>query len=89
MRARLAPAFFQLSVACARLHDAQNAKTPGFLDEICASDVLPNRSTEVAEQLATLDFAAYRETKARAWGPLIRSLDQAIDADFGTRSVTR
>jgi enoyl-CoA hydratase len=81
-RGRLGPAHFQRSVACANLYDVNNAKTAGFIDEICPADELLDHSCRVAEQLATLNFEAYRETKARVWAPLYHSLDRAIEEDF-------
>lgn len=81
-RGRLVPAHFQRSVACANLYDAQGAKEAGFLDEIQESKALLNRAGEVATQLGTIDFAAYRETKARVWAGLYQALETAIQRDF-------
>jgi enoyl-CoA hydratase len=81
-RGRLSHAYFGRSVACANLFDFQEAKTAGFLDEICAPDELMSQSAMVAEQLATLDLVAYRETKARVWKYLYVALEEAIKRDF-------
>lgn len=81
-RARLAPACFRVSVACAHLYDVQSAKKAGFIDEVCSIDELLDHSCRGAEQLETLDFTAYRETKARVCGPLYLSVAEAIKVDF-------
>mgnify|MGYP001813005011 CR=1 FL=1 len=80
-RARLDPAHFELSVSCAQLYDADGAVEAGYLDEAVDVDQLMSRSIAMAEQLAALDMAAHKQTKARVRAPLFKALDEARVTD--------
>jgi enoyl-CoA hydratase len=80
-RLRLSPAHFHRAVLTSHVHDPHAAVAAGFLDEVVAPDALAPTSLAAAARLRGLDVAAYRGTKARAVGPALELLAEAIAAD--------
>lgn len=81
-RARLSPAHLTRAAGLAQIYDVVGAVEAGFLDEAVDAEALLPRAKAVAEQLATLDKNAHRDTKARLREPLCAALQTAIDRDF-------
>jgi enoyl-CoA hydratase len=80
-RLRLAPAHFHRAVLTSQVHDPHAAVAAGFLDDVVAPEVLAPSALASAERLRVLDVAAYRGTKARAIGPALDRLREAIAED--------
>jgi enoyl-CoA hydratase len=81
-RARLSKRHVGTAVNLARVYDAPGASEVGFLDEAVEPEQLLPRAIELAEQLATLDMEAHRQTKARNREPLNKALDAAVKGEF-------
>ena len=71
-RARIQRSMHHRAVVLAEVFDTAAATRAGFLDEAVPSDALLDRAVAKADQLATLDRVAFRETKAKVW---LRELD--------------
>lgn len=81
-RHRLAPSQFETRVGLAALCDPQTAVAAGFLDEAVEDTVLMPRVEALAAQLAQLDMAAHRGSKARIRELLFERLKLAMTRDF-------
>jgi enoyl-CoA hydratase len=83
-RHRLPPTHFSRAVANAEIYTPQGAVEAGFLDVVVSEDELTETAMESARGLAKLDPAAYYATKRRAREQAIRTINEAIEKEYGT-----
>ena len=84
-RHRLPPTHFIRAIANAEIYTPQGAVEAGFLDVVVSEDKLAETAIESARGLAKLDQAAYYATKRRAREQAIRTINEAIEEEYGTQ----
>jgi len=80
-RDRLRKSFLNRSVINAEMFDPQQAMAAGFLDAVVAPDELMPAARAVAEDMKRLNMTAHAKTKVKMRAGLLRTLDDAIEAD--------
>lgn len=80
-RDRLRKSFLNRSVINAEMFDPQQAMAAGFLDAVVAPDELMPAARAVAEDMKRLNMTAHAKAKVKMRAGLLRTLDDAIEAD--------
>ncbi len=82
-RARLAPVYFNRSVANAEIYNPQGACEAGFLDVIVPEEQLMETAMQSAQELAKLDMAAHHATKLRVRENALNAINAGIKKEYG------
>lgn len=80
-RQRLKPACFDRAVLLSELFNPQTALEAGFLDQVVPKDQLYAEAQKRAQQYASLNLTAHRQTKLRMRREMLNTLGKAIRAD--------
>lgn len=88
-RARLSKRHFTAAVTQARIYDPQSAVDAGYLDATVQQDQLHDVAFASARQLATLPGPAFRSTKERERGAIVKFIRDTLEADMATLTGPR
>ncbi len=80
---RLARTHFGAAVTLAKVYDSAGAVEAGYLDEVVSEEDLLTQAIAMAEQLATLNMEAHKNTKARTRESFMAALGEAVTKELG------
>ncbi|MBX6749365.1 MAG: crotonase/enoyl-CoA hydratase family protein [Micromonosporaceae bacterium] len=89
LRQRLHPSVLHRAVNLAETFSPADAVAAGWLDRVVDADDLLTAAREHARGLTSLNLAAYRLTKQRAWQSTVDSFDKYFAQGARTRGILR
>jgi enoyl-CoA hydratase len=88
-RARLPKRHFTAAVTQAHIYNPHSAVDAGYLDATAQQDQLHDVAFASARQLATLPGPAFRSTKERERGAIVKFIRNTLEADMATLTGPR
>jgi enoyl-CoA hydratase len=88
-RARLSKRHFTAAVTQAHIYNPHSAVDAGYLDATAQQDQLHDVAFASARQLATLPGPAFRSTKERERGAIVKFIRDTLEADMATLTGPR